>query len=448
MGKYNVGYQETINDINQVAAPNENFLERAEITREVITRRPDFIEKWALIIFSFVLLSAIAGAWFIQYPDLIEGRAVLIGEDGPKEIIAKQSGKLIALFAKNNQTVHQGEIIGWLESNADTKEIIDLADTLNHSTQLLQQGFSKKISDQYKNHHYGNLGEIQNSYQTFIASLQQYDDYLANGFYYNRKNILKSDILAMSIIREKTSVQRNLSVEDNELAKKTFEMNETLFKEKVISADEYRHAQSTLKNKQMSLPQIEANIIGQENQIRNKQKEIDQLNHDILQQQKIFEQALNTLKSNVTDWIRKYTLQASVAGQIEFIIPIQQNQFIEQGRLLAFVNPPDSKYYAEVRLSQSNFGKIDTGMKVQLRFDAYPYQEMGFVTGHLNYLSKVAIDTGFIGTVRLDRGLKTNQNKELQYKNGLHAQAIIITKEMRLLERLYYNIIKATSPAR
>jgi HlyD family secretion protein len=36
-------------------------------------------------------------------------------------------------------------------------------------------------------------------------------------------------------------------------------------------------------------------------------------------------------------------------------------------------------------------------------------------------------------------------NKKLPYKNGLKAQAVIITKDMRLLERLYYNIVKASS---
>nr|WP_262915615.1 HlyD family secretion protein [Niabella ginsengisoli] len=143
--------------------------------------------------------------------------------------------------------------------------------------------------------------------------------------------------------------------------------------------------------------------------------------------------------------MRQYTLQAPVDGQITFILPVQKNQHIEQGKLLGYVNPPDSKYYAEIKLAQYNFGKVDTGMKVQLRFDAYPYQETGFVPGTLNYISKVAIDSGFVGTVRLDKGLTTNQQKALPYKPGLKAQALIITKDQRLLERLYYNIVKSTS---
>ena len=69
---------------------------------------------------------------------------------------------------------------------------------------------------------------------------------------------------------------------------------------------------------------MDVNILSQQNQIRDKQKEIDQLNHDIFQQQKIFEQALHTLKSNVDDWLRKYTIQAPTDGQVVFVLPIQQ----------------------------------------------------------------------------------------------------------------------------
>lgn len=252
-------------------------------------------------------------------------------------------------------------------------------------------------------------------------------------------------IAALEGMKGKTAAQKNLTQQENELAKKTFEMNDILYKEKVISAEEYRQAQAALMNKQKAEPQMDATILSQQNQVRDKQKEIDQLNHDIFQQQKIFEQALHTLKSNVDEWLRQYTIPAPVDGQVVFVLPLQQNQYIDQGKLLGYVNPPDSKYYAEVRLAQNNFGKVDTGMKVQLRFDAYPYQETGFVPGTLNYISKVAIDSGFLGTVRLDKGLITNQDKKLQYKPGLKAQALVITKDMRLLERLYYNIVKSTS---
>ena len=135
-------------------------------------------------------------------------------------------------------------------------------------------------------------------------------------------------------------------------------------------------------------------------------------------------------------------------GRVFFTLPLQQNKFIEQGKLLGYINPPDSKYYVEISLPQQNSGKVDAGMQVQLRFDAYPYQEIGFVKGKLDYISPIASDTGFLATIRLDSGLVTNLKNKIQYKNGLQAQALVITKDMRLLQRLYYNIVKAISPGK
>jgi HlyD family secretion protein len=423
---------------------NKNFEERSDIAQEVISRKPDFYEKWALLVFLIVLLLLTAGTWFIKYPDIIQASAVLTGDNAPKEIIARQSGKLTALFVAPDQQVKQGDILGWIESNAATKEVIELSNQLDSCVKIAGKNNPQLIAT-ILGKGFTNLGELQPAYQTFITAWLQYNDYLLNGFFSRRKNMLHGDIAALKNIQGKISVQRNLTSEDNTLAQKTFEMNKRLFEEKVISAEEYRRAQSALLNKQQSLPQTDVSMISQQNQIRDKQKEIDQLNHDILQQQQTFEQALQTLKSSVDDWLRKYTLQAPADGVVVFTLPLQQNRHIEQGKLLGFVNPADSKYYAELRLAQNNFGKVDTGMKVQLRFDAYPYQEAGFVGGTLNYLSTTAIDSGFLGTVRLDKGLQTNQSKMIPYKNGLKAQAMIITKNMRLLERLYYSVVKATS---
>ncbi|PVD49626.1 hypothetical protein DC498_24140 [Terrimonas sp.] len=438
-------------DINKVLgeelkdeSKHKNFQERSEMTQQIISHRLDFFERWSLIIFLILLLSLLVGTWYIRYPDIIEGIAVLTGDNAPKQIIPRQGGRLTALFVANNQTVKQGEVIGWIESSASTKEVINLSEQLGTCISLCAQGNTTEVSVLF-NQRLKDLGELQAPYQTFVTACQKYNDYVINGFYNRKRDMLESEILSLQGIQEKTNSLRAITEKENELAKETFKMKDILFKDKVISADEHRQAQVDLINKQKNIPQLEATILSQKNQIRDKQKEIDQLNHDILQQEKIYEQALHTLKSNIDEWLRIYTIRAPIGGQVVFVMPIQQNQYIEQGKLLGYVNPPDVKYYAEVKLSQLNFGKVDTGMNVQLRFDAYPYQESGFVSGTLNYISKIAIDSGFIATVRLEKGLMTNQNKELQYKPGLTSKALIITKNQRLLERLYYNIVRATS---
>jgi len=124
---------------------------------------------------------------------------------------------------------------------------------------------------------------------------------------------------------------------------------------------------------------------------------------------------------------------------------VQFPDIIQARAMLKDSNPEDGQFYVEVKLEQANIQKINTGMKVQLRFDAYPYQAAGFIPGTLTYVSNVVRNGVFVGFVQLDKGLVTSQNKIVPYQPGLTAQALIITKRRRLLERLYYSIAKAAS---
>lgn len=154
---------------------------------------------------------------------------------------------------------------------------------------------------------------------------------------------------------------------------------------------------------------------------------------------------LQSLKREIDDWKKKYILQSPVNGKISYTIQLHENQFLQAGKPIGYITPNDAHFYAEAYLPQSNFAEVDTGQRVQLRFDAYPYREAGYVEGTVSYVSNVASDGVFPATIRLDHGLVTNRKIPIPYRNGLKAQAIIIIKNTRLMNRLWYNIRKPLS---
>ncbi len=427
-------------DLSSVSL-NGNMQLRSEMAQEIISRKPAGFEKWALLIFLSVLLVVITMSGFIRYPDIIEGAALLTGKNAPKEVVTRFSGRLTGLFVENDQAVTANQVLGWIEGAADPAEVLRLSEKLDSAAKLLADDHLEELSGLFI-HRIENLGELQGGYQAFINAWQQFNDYLVNGFFVKRKDMLLHDIRSLQDIRHKIIEQKELKISDNELAKRTFDMNELLYKEKIISDEEYRTAQSNYMNKLAAIPQLEATISSQDNMIRDKQKEINQLEHDVLQQRKLFEQALFTLKSAAEDWVMRFVLRSPADGKLAFVLPLQENQFMEQGKLLAYVTSKDAGYYAELKLPQHNFGRLDTGMKVQLRFDAFPYQEAGFISGKLDYISGMAIDSGFLGRVDLP-SLKTSRNKEIPFKNGLKARALVITSDMSLLQRIYYGITRS-----
>ncbi|MCH5685547.1 HlyD family secretion protein [Niabella sp. W65] len=97
----------------------------------------------------------------------------------------------------------------------------------------------------------------------------------------------------------------------------------------------------------------------------------------------------------------------------------------------------------ETLVPQSNFGKVTTGQKVILRFEAYPWQEFGTLTGTIDYISPIPVDSGYyLAKIQLPEKLVTNHHKEIPFVEGLKAQSEIVTKDMRLAESLYYDLVK------
>lgn len=417
---------------------------RSDMAQEIVSRKPDFLEKWALLIVAGILLLLLGATWFIKYPDVIEASCTLTAFNAPKEIVTREQGRLARLLVHNNERVVKDEVLGWIESTANSAEVLELSRQLDSSVTLLNPVEGEKVSRLLAKG-YDNLGEIQQAYQTFTTALLVFNDYIVNGFYVRKRAMLTSDIRSLDSTSRIMQNQRFLTEQDVKLTQETYDMNKKLYDEKIISAEELRGERSKLLNKQIAVPQLEASLLSLATQKRDKLKELDQMDHDIAQEQLTFRQALQSLKSSVDDWKKRFILQSPIDGRVVFTIPLQENQFLPQGKLLGYVTPGDSHVYAEVTLPQSNFGKLDTGLSVQLRLDAYPYEEIGFVGGTLNYISNIPSDSGFLASVRLDKGLVTNNGKVIPYRNGLRAQALIITRNMRLLQRLWYGVNRSTS---
>lgn len=430
-----------VNEKGELIAPSSVYGNlRSEAMSEIVSRKPGFLGRWALLIFLAILLFLVACTWYIHYPDVIKARATLVATNAPKEIITRQEGRLSKLFVRNNVNVLEGEILGFIESNAKHEQVLLLSNYLDTTVADLQINNTQNIVARFATN-FDALGELQQGYQHFMTAYQQFLDYLQDGFYLKKKQVLAEDFSYLQKNHEIVQQQKMLMLKDLNLSEESYKANESLLKEKVISKQDDRNEQSKLLSKQLGIPQVNATLLNNETQQREKQKEINELEHSISQQKVIFQQALQTLQSLVNEWTKKYVLRAPSSGKITFLVPIQENQYLKMGSSLGFVIPSDSRYYAEVNLPQYNFGKIDTGQQVQLRFDAYPYQEFGYVKGTLGYITEFATDSGFLAHIQLQNGLVTNQFKTLHYRDGLNAEAQIITKDMRLMERFYNNLV-------
>ena len=417
------------------------FSSHSNEVEEIISNKPPFIVRWGILFFFLLLLLLAFIGWFIKYPDIIKARGLLNSINAPKEIQTKTNGKLIKLFEKENQQVHQNEIIGYIESTANHTEVISLSKILDTITEKINNNSADKVVS-YLAIQFNNLGELQTSYQIFSNSFSSFTNYLSKGFYLKKKGMLSEDISYLKRLHNELMQQKNLSVKDLSLSDSTFQIYQTLKNQKVISTVDYRLEKSKFIAKQMTLPQINSSIINNESQQHEKQKEIAELENQIQQQKNLFVQSLNTIKSQVEDWEKKYLIRAPIDGRVSFVGFLQENQELKTGQLICYINPGNTDYYVETLISQYNFGKIKTEQEVLLKFQAYPYQEFGFIKGNIEIINAIPADSGYLAKVSLPENLITNYKKIIQYKTGLLVQADIVTENLNLLQRLFYNLRK------
>jgi multidrug efflux pump subunit AcrA (membrane-fusion protein) len=414
---------------------------RSAAVTEIISSKPSFLVRYGISFFFIALCIIALACWFVKYPDTVNAKAIFTSINAPKSIIANTNGKLVALFVKENDSINIGENIGFIEANAKHEDVLQLEKEIKNIEQNVLAGnsplvFNFKINNNYQ------LGELQSNYQTFALALQNYTNFLSNGFYVRKKTMLQNDMQYIKRLHQNLLQQKALHEQEVKLEQQNYNANKTLNNEKVIADGEFRNEESKLLGKQMTLPQINSSIISNEAQQNEKQKEMAELENTIAQQKVIFEQAIFTFTSQIADWKRKFVLSTPIAGKIAFASFLQVNQQIQASQIVCYVNPNNSNYYAQVVIPQGNFGKIAKGQKVLLKLPSYPYQEYGTVNATLDFINHIPTDSGYQARIILTNGLITTFKKPIQFREGLQAQAEIITKDMRLLERFYYNLVK------
>lgn len=416
-------------------------VEHGNEIEDIISNKPPFIVRWGTILFLILLIFLATICWYIKYPDIIEAPAKLTSINAPKQVISLTTGKLIRLKVKENEQVKQGDVLGFIESTANYNEVSNLDAKIAEARQILTNNSTEKLSFVFNNN-YAQLGELQQTYQTLTQAYLSFRNYLAKGFYPKKKSMLFKDIDNLKKLHTNLEEQKALQQQDLGITQKTFEANESLKKNNVISDFDFRAEQSKLINKKLTLPQIDAAIITNESQQNDKHKEIEELENNIAQQKEIFQQALNTFKSQLDDWKKKYLLTAPIDGKVSFASFMQENQQLQSGQTVCFINPENSEYFAQIIIPQTNFGKVATGQKVLIKFNSYPYQEYGYINGKVDFISHIPTDSGYLAKVNFSNGLTTTYNKQVQYRDGLTAQAEIITNDIRLLQRFYYSLVK------
>ena len=414
----------------------------SEEVRDVLSHPPKSIFLWGnTIVFGFFIVLTIF-SWIIKYPEFVPAPIVVTSQNPPEKIEARSSSKIEKIFIKDHQKVKKGDILFVLQSTANYSDVLELKKLVDSLSPNELLSFPLSKASHFK------LGELQGDYNNFSKAFQ--DESLFSRLQpYAPESLAANQSLSESRGRiANLQLQKKLELTKYELTKKNYQRSQDLYNQGVIAAMEmenekikYLQAQQNLENINISISQMQENISN-----LNKTKsgttinsEKDKINYSS-QTLQLFEQLRKSLKQ----WEQSYLITSSTNGTASFQQFFGENQFVKAGDPIVSILPDHTEQLVgRMSVPAANTGKIIPGQKVLIKLDNYRFQEYGIIEGKVKNISMIPDDKGnYYVDIILQKGLKTSYNKTLKFDKELRGNGEIVTQDLRLIERFFYQIRK------
>jgi multidrug resistance efflux pump len=414
----------------------------SEGVQDILTQPPHWMVRWGNTTIFVILLLILVMSYLIKYPEFVPSTVIISSRNPPEKLEARVNTKVAEILVSDHQAVSRNQLLMVLQSTADYRDVIRLRSIVDSMDSRGMEHFPLAEVAGFK------LGDIQADYNAFAKALTDEQLY-ARLQPYSPDYAAANRSLTESRNRIRT-LQQQKSIEQTkyELSKIEFDRYQELFKERVVSAAEFSQermkflqAGQNLENINITISQLQESILSIEKTRSGAtiNAEKDKINLTS-QTGQLFEQ----LRKSLNAWEQNYLLTSSVAGVVGFQQFLGKNQFVKTGDILLSVMPDDKDILiGGLRVPATNSGKVKLGQKVLLKLDNYPYQEFGMVEARVQNIANAPDKDGnYYVNVILPNGLRTSFHKNLPFDKELKGNAEIVTQDLRLIERFFYQLRK------
>lgn len=405
---------------------------KSEEFQEIVGETPKWIIRSGITVIFIVVIGFLFIAWFIRYPDVLNARVIITTSPAVVTLVSRSSGSLV-LLKNENDDVEKGELIGYISSNTSLSDITELEKSLeNWNFDSPNDIIERELS----------LGEILDPYLDYIYAAEN----LANFYVLNQVQIekrqLKEQLNVHHRLQEIHGAQSLLSKEELTLVKQRYSMDSILFVNGYIPLSEHITSKLSYLQNLQSQKDAELAEAGENIEIQNFRSKLSTLELQQLKDESKFRMdyanALRVLKMKITQWKSNYLITAPVEGKVAFQGFLENDMFIEAGKELFSILPKDGHIYGRVELPVVGSGKIKEGQAVNIKLDNYPAEQFGVLYGKVKEISLLPNKENYLAKIELDSGLNTSYKMELPFRQHLQGDTEIITEDLKLLERIFY----------
>lgn len=417
---------------------------RTEDVSELLTTMPKWIVRWGISIVFIIMICIVALSVFIRYPDTLAASATITTVNPPVTLVSKTNGKITELKVKNDQLVKQGEILLVIENTANYKHVQKVAlllDSLTVNSKIQNAFILIPLYDSLQ------MGDLTPSFLQFLKSYTDYRLYSEVNPQQREIEIINKELDEYQSLQSKYQTQENIYKEEFVLIEKDFNRYNTLFQNQTISAKDFEDKKREYLSAKRNYENVKITNINNKLAINNLEKNKLQLQMLAYQETEkyvqSFSQNIQTLKSQIQTWEQTYLIKSPVDGTVSLFNYWTINQNLKQGdEVISIVPVKKQEIIAKLILPVQNSGKIKTGQTVNIKLNNYAYQQYGMLKGVVKTISILPKNESYSVEVTLPNALVTSYKKKLDYKEEMQGSADIITEQLSVLDRIFYQFRK------
>jgi HlyD family secretion protein len=429
-------------------------------------------------------------AWFGTIEEVGQAVGKLVPEGQTYKIQPSEGGKVSRVPVKEGQSVKAGDVLVELDTEVAQKEIERLKQSLSFYQSQVEQ---KKTL----------LEQVEKEAQTSAASAsaeelaqrsaialarekaattsqvieQQRTEAAA---YEARKKRLESlpstaeNLISQLREQEKAYEKKIATLEELQkqgaVSKERVEDERNKLRSVQQQITQTQLQQATSANEQLfeaeqAIQEVETSITKNLGELTTSNKEVEQLEAQLLQKQaeasktQIAAQQKNKqlvievtqIQASIADTeksistarakLKNSYLKAPVDGVVLSLNLKNTGEVLQSGQTAAEIAPAGAPLVLSAVVPDSKAGRIKTDMEVQVKFDAYPYQDYGIVSGEVTDISKDSKSDEKLGQVysveiELDKDYVTDDGQKIEFRAGQTATADIVIRRRRIIDVL------------
>lgn len=406
----------------------------SSLTKELIDTLP---QVWTRgLLYLLVLFAGIVLPWAMlsKVDETGSARGRLEPKGKTLRLDAPVAGTVAAIKVKEGQTVRKGQLLLQLESEIASTELqqaqAKLEGQLNRATQLelLKNQLEIAVRTQQQQN------QAQESEQR--AQLNQIRQRLNSNrkAYALEKNRLA---LAENDVRRYRNLWQQGVVPKSKLEEVEGNMFERQRLLEQVQSD-IQEATTELEKQQSGYQRVvrtgELAVLESQRQLKELESQIGDITAEVAQTRKQIQSLQFQLQQRV--------LRAPTNGTIFQLSIDNAGAVLQPGQTITQIAPEGAKLVFRAQMPSPESGFLHVGMPVKLKFDAYPFQDYGVVTGHLRWSSPdskvVETPQGKVETfdleIALDQTYIQTKNKRIALTPGQTATAEVIVRQRRLID--------------